>query len=394
MHDASRDPIRPSRTLLVLRVAMTMAWAGITASSLLSPRVGTQGAGVIALVAVCALVVLIAMLLNLVGAPHVRTTPRALGLLALQVMAGVLVATDYMFLVAIALPLVLKPRDASVGIGVLVGLVMVVGFAEARWGTFFAAPELVGMSWNMQVLLTMLMTAGWLLLAFAGGLLAATEARANREVRRLMSELQLTNRMLADTSREAERLRIARELHDTVGHRLAALGVSLELESHRAEGASAASLREARDATSEMLAEVRDVVGAIRREGAVDLKRELARMITALDSLSVELIVSPGFQLDDAAASHALLRCAQEALTNVVRHSGAVHVRLELRQDERGCTLVVRDDGRGAADLREGHGLRGMRERLLPLGGTLEVDASRGAGVELTARIPAAGGAS
>lgn len=387
MHDDARTSARPSHTMTVLRVAMVLAWAGITVSNLSSPRVAGSRA-VLVIAAVGALTVLVAMLANLHRAPPARTTRRALVLLAVQVVAGIVVATDYMFLVAIELPLVLRPRDASIAFALLVAMVMAVGTAMALWGTFFAAPELAGMAWGWQVFFTMLMTAGWLALAFAGGLLAATEARARQEVNRLMAELRLTNRVLADTTRESERLRIARELHDTVGHRLAALGVQLDLESRRAAGESAGSLREARDATQQLLGEVRQVVSAIRQEGAVDLKRALAEMIGGLSTPEVELVVSPGFELHDSAASHALLRCAQEALTNVVRHAHAAHARVELRRDDRGVTLIVRDDGAGAAALCEGHGLRGMRERLAPLGGTLSVETRPGVGVQVTAWVP------
>lgn len=392
MHDDARAPVRPSPTMTVLRVAMVLAWVGITVSNLSSPRVGGSRPALV-IGSVCAVAVLVAMLASLRRAPHARTTPRTVALLGVQVAAGLLLATDYMFLVAIALPLVLRPREAAIAFAALVALVMAAGTATALWGTFFAAPELSGMSWAWQVALTLLMTAGWLALAFAGGLLAATEARARQEVMRLMSALQLTHRALEETSREAERLRIARELHDSVGHRLAALGVHLDLESRRATGESAASLREARDATQQLLGEVRQVVGAIRQEAPVDLKRALAELIGGLTSLHVELVVSPGFALDDAAAAHALWRCAQEALTNVVRHAQATHARVELRRDERGVTLVVRDDGAGATALREGHGLRGMRERLTPLGGTLQVETRPGVGVQVTAWVPAGEGA-
>ncbi len=378
--------------MLVLRLALLLAWAGISASALVSSRV--QGPGNVVMACAGALVFVVAMLANLRGAPHARTTTLALGLIALQVVSGILVATDFMFLVAIELPLVLPDRHAVTAFVVVVVLVMLVGFAEARFGTFYAAPELAGMSRSFQVWLTMAMTAGWLMLAFAGGLLAATEVRARQEVDRLMAELRVTNRMLEGSSREAERLHIARELHDTVGHRLAALGVNLDLESRRARDESAAVLREARDATQQLLAEVRDVVGAMRRDRDVDLKRGIATLVAGLGNLDVDLAITPGLHLEHPAASHALLRCAQEALTNALRHGRATKVRIELFQTDAEVRLTVRDDGAGAAEVREGHGLRGMRERLEALGGTLRIETVEGAGFGVIARVPIRGGAS
>ena len=383
----SRPPDAPSPTLTVLRIALLVAWALIGVSALAGGRV--QGAGLFTLCGAALAVFVAAMWASLDGAPHDRHTARVLTLLAVQVVSGILVATDFMFLVAIQLPLVLRPRRAATAFAVLVALVLAVGFAEARFGTFYAAPELASLSWPLQVWLTMAMTAGWLLLAFAGGLLAATEARARHEIGRLMSELRLTSRALEETSREAERLHIARELHDTVGHRLAALGVALDLESRRTEGTAATAFREARDATHEMLGEVRQVVGALRQERPVDLKRAIAQLIGGLGPLEVEFRLAPGFELRDPARAHALLRCAQEALTNVVRHSGARRVRIDLRRDEQGVALDVQDDGRGAEGFAEGFGLRGMRERLAPLGGTLTVTPGPGRGFALAVRLPA-----
>ncbi len=386
--DARSSP-GPSPTLIVLRLALVVAWGLIGFSALVSGRV--QGPSVGAISGTALVVYFAAMWANLAGAPLARAERRALGLVAVQVVSGILIATDFMFLVAIQLPLVLRPRRAVTAFVVVVALVMAVGFAEARFGTFFAAPEFASLEWPQQVWLTMAMTAGWLLLAFAGGLLAATEARARLEIARLASELRLTGHALEDTSREAERLHIARELHDTVGHRLAALGVSLDLESRRVAGESAVALREARDATHDLLGEVRQVVGALRQERPVDLKRAIAQLIGGLESIKVDFTLSPGFELRDPARAHALLRCAQEALTNVIRHSGAARVSIDLRRSDGLVALDVRDDGHGAAAPIEGFGLRGMRERLAPFGGTLTVTSGAGRGFELAVRLPAGG---
>lgn len=390
MSSIPESTARGSRTLLVLRLALTVAWAAIGTSVLVSPRI--EG-GAMAVASVAAMLVFITTLWAcLWRAPHAHTRALTVVLLMVQVLSGILIATDFMFLVAIELPLVLRERHAAIGFVVLVALVMLVGFAEAAYGTFFAAPELAGMGRSAQVVLTMIMTAGWLLLAFAGGLLAATEIRAAQQVRRLMAELTLTNRALAESTREAERLHIARELHDTVGHRLAALGVMLDLESRRTTDAPAAALREARDATQDLLVEVRHVVSAMRQEQPLDVKRAIAQLVSGMAPLEAELIVSPGFTQPEPAASHALLRCTQEALTNVLRHATASRVRIELRADEHGVSLAVNDDGVGAKQLTEGHGLRGMRERIAPLGGTLSVTTKPGAGCEIVAWLPASRG--
>jgi signal transduction histidine kinase len=293
-----------------------------------------------------------------------------------------------MLLVALELPLVLPRKVAAWAFATLMTVLVVVGIALAQLGGFSAAPEYAGMSPTLQVIMTLGTVAGWELLAFAGGLLAATEILARQQADQLASELRIVQRRLEESSREAERLHIARELHDTIGHGLAALGVHLDMQSRRADGDAAAAFREARDASRDLLSEVRDVVSAMRREGPLDLKRSIAELLSGFTVPRVEFTVSPELHLDQAAGAHALLRCAQEGLTNVLRHSHATRVWLDLAQDERGVTLRLRDDGVGMNSAPEGNGLRGMRERLEAVGGSLRIAASPGTGVNLEAWVP------
>ncbi len=388
MHATLTRWFGPSRTLLALRLAMTVAWGWIAITTLLGAR--PRGVPTVVVAALGFAAFLAALWITLLRAPRSRPTALQWVLLGVQAAGAFTLATDLMMLVAMELPLVLRPRVATIAFVSLLAASVLVGLALARAGAFVPAGELAGLSASLQVVLTLGLVAGWQLLAFCGGLLAATEIRARRDVHRLMAALRLANARVEESSREAERLHIARELHDTVGHRLAALGVSLDLESRRAEGASAASLREARDATQQLLAEVRGVVGTMRQERALDLKRAIATLVSNLGALEVDLAISPGLDVRDPATAHALYRAAQEALTNALRHAQATRVRIELRQDARAVTLAVRDDGDGAAGPREGHGLAGMRERLESLGGTLEIETSAGAGFAIVARVPLA----
>jgi signal transduction histidine kinase len=96
--------------------------------------------------------------------------------------------------------------------------------------------------------------------------------------------------------------------------------------------------------------------------------------------------------VEDPGRAHALFRCAQEAITNAVRHAEAENLWIEVSEAGGTIALRARDDGRGAADVRVGNGLSGIRERLEALGGRFEVDARPGEGWTLRAFVPARGG--
>jgi len=95
--------------------------------------------------------------------------------------------------------------------------------------------------------------------------------------------------------------------------------------------------------------------------------------------------------LRDPAGALAVLRCAQEIVTNAARHAAAQNLWLTLTQQEGSLMLSARDDGRGAQELRPGNGLRGMRERLESAGGTLLVKTAPGQGFSLCATVPLRG---
>ena len=89
-----------------------------------------------------------------------------------------------------------------------------------------------------------------------------------------------------------------------------------------------------------------------------------------------------------APLAHTIFRCVQEALTNAVRHAHAENVYVAVASSEGTVAVTARDDGRGAAELKPGHGLSGLRERIEGMGGTVEIEARAGAGLTLRALLP------
>jgi signal transduction histidine kinase len=224
--------------------------------------------------------------------------------------------------------------------------------------------------------------------------LAARERAGRLALDQTLSELRATQALLEESTRLAERTRIARDLHDVLGHRLAALSILLEAAAHREGDDAAAHVREARALSGEMLGEVRAVVGALRREGPIDLRRALERLVNGRAAPRAHLEIPTDFAVDPPDRAMAMLRVVQEAHTNAMRHSGAANIWITLRHEEREAVLEVRDDGCGVDEIHPGHGLRGMRERFEAFGGSIRWHSEAGGGVHLEGRLPRHAGAS
>lgn len=115
--------------------------------------------------------------------------------------------------------------------------------------------------------------------------------------------------------------------------------------------------------------------------------RPLAENVPKLD---IHMDIQHPLTVEDPERAHVLLRCAQEAITNAVRHASARNLWLSAHNDGRQVVMQVRDDGAGAEQLVPGNGLQGLRERLRQCGGRLEIATGRGQGFRLTMTLPVA----
>jgi signal transduction histidine kinase len=215
----------------------------------------------------------------------------------------------------------------------------------------------------------------------------AVTARALAEANR---ELRSAQAIIASSVRDAERLRISRELHDAWGHELTALGLQLEIASHVIPpGRGSDHVLQARGLASALLAKVRDVVSTLREAEYCDLQEALTALAESVPRPAVHVDVAPGLRLGPTQA-HALMRCAQEAVTNAVRHAAADNLWLHVTADGDGVRLVARNDGSAPpASSAPGAGLLGMRERVEQLGGMLAVRKGGEAGFTVDAWLPA-----
>ncbi|WP_255461041.1 sensor histidine kinase [Glaciihabitans sp. INWT7] len=202
---------------------------------------------------------------------------------------------------------------------------------------------------------------------------------------------------------QAERVRIARELHDVLAHSLSQInvqaGVGLHLMDKQPEKAKAA-LASIKESSKTALDEVRSVLGILRAEGGADPSAplvpepDLSRLGGLAASIAdqgvavevrntIESVPSAGTQL-------ALYRIAQESLTNVLRHARATSVTVSAREEDGFYLLEIIDDGTGSPPRQDtgGRGLLGMHERAELLGGSLTAAPAEGGGFRVSARIP------
>ena len=232
-------------------------------------------------------------------------------------------------------------------------------------------------------------------IVFVTSVVAKQQADAREDQRRLNSELRATRTLLAESSRLAERMRISRELHDLIGHHLTALSLNLEVASHLVSGQAQDHVRQAQSVAKLLLGDVREVVSQLRDEDSIDLTQALQSLIEGVPGLDIHLELPPRFSVDDPKRAQVLLRCAQEIITNTVRHAGArnLWLRFERSGDSRQMAIHARDDGRGASHLKPGNGLAGMRERLAQYGGRLDIVTAKDQGFALDAWLPLEGAA-
>ncbi len=226
------------------------------------------------------------------------------------------------------------------------------------------------------------------LLVFTAQALRREEGTA-RQLAQTNEELRSAQAIIASTVRDAERLRISRELHDAWGHELTALGLQLEIASHVTEpGRANDHVLKAKGLARDLLAKVRDVVSTLREAEQYDLKSALEALAQSVPTPAIHVDIAPGVRVSPDRA-HALIRCAQEAITNAVKHSEASNLWLQVRLDDDGVRLVARNDGNARLTASSpGSGLLGMRERLEQLGGRLAVEMEAGVGFTVDAWLP------
>jgi two-component system sensor histidine kinase DesK len=271
--------------------------------------------------------------------------------------------------------------------------VVYVPFNPSAWGIFiYVAVSIPEVSESTNTVISLFLFQGgviaiesWLLhisawvwsLGISMPLLFGMNQLRKKQKGRADTKLRMAHEEIEQLAKTAERERIARDMHDVLGHSLSLIVLKSELARRllASQPARAAlEIAEIETAARQALAEVRRTITGYRSEGFAS---ELTRAAQVLETAGVRLnkpAKAPYLTPRHEATLSLVLR---EAITNIVRHAGASECSIELSTAEDRTQLIIADDGRG--DIREeGNGLRGMRERVRELGGSLSLDSQRG----------------
>lgn len=385
--------ITPGTVLAVLLVTASGVLNALAPSGLpLSPA---RFAALVALGALHAAVGTIAM--HQVERRQSQALLRAHFALALAVaVAAIVVSRGFAFLIVLSLVsqgvLYLTTRG-SVLVAAVCGLACVAAFAASGMPADEIPPYVIGVASSMAFVI-----------AFSH--IVVRQRRTQAEVERLAAELADANEQLRAHASEVEELatqrernRIAREIHDGLGHFLTVVHVQLDAAQAmlaRDPGAAERAIARAQQLTHEGLDEVRRSVsvlrgstrGATAAESLVGAIEKLAGECTD-DGLNVQVEISGAPRPLADALAFTLYRAAQEAITNVRRHAHASTIRIELAFAAPDMVrLRIVDDGVGADEPQGGFGLLGLRERAELCGGKLSVSAARGRGLTLELELP------
>lgn len=218
---------------------------------------------------------------------------------------------------------------------------------------------------------------------------ALSAERSRDQLALVNADLLATRALLSDSARDAERLRVARELHDVAGHKLTAMKLNLRALATDPTLDGHPQIKLAEQLSTELLDDIRNVVQALRDSRGLDLQTALRALAAPLPRPRLHLDLDERVCIADPTLAETLLRVVQEALTNAAKHAHAETLWVRVSVQDGSVTLKIEDDGPLRGAIREGNGLSGMRERVLACGGELFIRTRPQGGLQLQARFPA-----
>ncbi len=229
---------------------------------------------------------------------------------------------------------------------------------------------------------------GFQAFAIIAATIARSEANGREDQARINAELVSTRELLRESSKAGERIRIARELHDVLGHNLTALCLHLETALHLSGSELETLLHKTQSMAKQLLSEVRTVVAGFHEDDPVDLRRAFEVLQHNVPRIRLEIQMPDDLNITDSARAHAVVRCVQEITTNTLKHSDSKNLWIHIYLHDGAVEIEAHDDGSKVQPGKSGTGISTMRQRLEQLGGGLTVDPAPQRGFHLKAWLP------
>lgn len=228
-----------------------------------------------------------------------------------------------------------------------------------------------------------LLVSTFFVFALISALTAKRAEMAYQNAQMLNRELLTTQHLLDEASKEGERTRIARDLHDLLGHHLTALSINLQIVDRKTAGEKDLAeintiINRCHALSKLLLSDVRATVSNLRESESVNIDAALRLTIKDIPRLSVKLTIQDGLTVNDLKIADVIVRCVQEAITNTLKHSNATTVVIALHNNNAQLELNYQDNGRSKPSFVFGNGLTGMQERLSEIAGQLNVSFNPG----------------
>lgn len=210
---------------------------------------------------------------------------------------------------------------------------------------------------------------------------AMKESQARERADLLNRQLLGAQQLIRQAGKQDERLRIARNIHDVLGHHLTALSINLQVASHKCGGAgneeAKAHVDQCHALAKLLLSDVREAVTDMREQAPFDFAEAVESLFEGIARPRLHLTIEPKLRIENVQLADVLLRAIQEGLTNVIRHTRSDDFYVELKEQDGNLQLLMQDiqtkkEKAKRATIKHGNGLTGMQERVASVAGTID----------------------
>jgi signal transduction histidine kinase len=266
---------------------------------------------------------------------------------------------------------------AILGVILCCSLPLVMSFRSAlACSILFSLPlwliyELYWQRSNMLMTATLFWTFNLFALVMINAMIKAKEAHAHSQ--QINRELLATQSLLTEATKQSERVRIARNIHDLLGHHLTALTIKLQVAQRLSDGQAKQEIDECHQLAKLLLSDVREAVSEIRSKSQIDLITAIRSLQQNTPQLNIETDFPDSIQISDVQQADAVLRAIQESITNSLKHSKASTFAIAVQQTDNALLVHLKDNGKSISHtIKPGNGLIGIRERVSALNGTVD----------------------